>query len=598
MILKKRSLLAGRRGFTLVEILVGVSIFVVVVMTIYQSYAAVYATVSASHFKLLATSLANEQFEIIRNLPYKDVGEPGGIPNGNIPHLQTIIRDNISFLVRTTVRNVDDPFDGSIGSTTNDTSPADYKLVEVEVLCPTCKAFAPLSFTGRVAPRNLETASTNGALFVQAFDANGQPVANADVRIVNASTTPAIAIDDMTNAQGMLQIVDVPPAASSYQITVSKSGYSTDRTYLQGGAGNPNPTKPHATVALQQVTQVSFALDKTSTLGISAVDASCNPIPALPFNIKGSKLIGTPSVYKYNQNLTTDVSGLKTLLNMEWDTYAFTNMSSSWELRGSNPLLPLSLLPNTNQSLQLVFGPKNPNTLLVSVADSSTGLPISGATVSISGGVNRTLFTGRGSITQTDWSGGGGQSTSSDTTKFESSTNASVTSPAGDVTLSKTFGNYAPSATLVSSTFDIATSSIFQEIIWNPTSEPAAVGPDSVQFQFASNSDGGPFNFVGPDGTASTFYTLAQRDLSVQNPSGRYAKYKLFLSTASSTATPNLSDVSFTFTSGCVPPGQVAFSGLSAGTYSITVSEPGYSDYTGTVDVSSAWQLFPVLMTP
>ncbi|MDB5266727.1 MAG: hypothetical protein JWN89_542 [Parcubacteria group bacterium] len=587
-----------QRGFTLVEILVGVTIFVIVAMAIYQSYASVYATVSSSHFKILASDLANEEFEVVRNLPYANVGEPGGIPNGIVPHVQTIVRDNISFQVTTTIRNVDDPFDGRIGATPNDTSPADYKLVEVEVLCGTCKNFAPVIFTGRVSPRNLETASTNGALFVQTFDANGQPVSDADVHIANSSTTPTLTIDDTTNAQGILQIVDVPPFASSYRISVSKPGYSTDQTYPLGGAGNSNPTKPHATVALQQVTQVSFAIDKTSTLNVSTVDSSCSPVSSIPFTMKGSKLIGTPSVYKYNQNLTTDSAGQKTISNLEWDTYSFTNTSATWELIGTNPLLPLAVLPNSNQPLQLVFGPKNPNTLLVSVSDSSTGLPISGASVTISNGSPQTLLTGRGSITQSDWSGGSGQATSSDPTKYQSSLSVSTGSPAGDVKISQVFGSYAPSGELISSAFDTGTTSTFQEISWNPTSEPAAAGPNSVKFQFASNNDGGAYAFVGPDGTGGSYYTLSERDLSTRHANSRYAKYKLFLSTASSTATPNLSDVSFTFTSGCVPPGQVAFSGLSSGTYSVTVSEPGYTTYTGSVSVSSAWQSLSVILAP
>ncbi len=74
--------------------------------------------------------------------------------------------------------------------------------------------------------------------------------------------------------------------------------------------------------------------------------------------------------------------------------------------------------------------------------------------------------------------------------------------------------------------------------------EPA--GTD-VQFQVgASNSSYGPFSFVGPDGTASTFFTTSDADLS-QFDGFRYLRYKAYLSTDSNADTPTLSDVTACF---------------------------------------------------
>lgn len=583
------------RAFTLVEIMVGVFILLIVAMAVYQSYVSVYITISSSHFKIDAADLANEQFEIIKNLPYADVGVSGSIPTGKLAHLQTITRDKVDFVVTTTVRNVDDPFDGTIDGAPDDHSPADYKLVEVDVGCAACHNFTTIVITGRVAPKSLETASTNGALFVQVFDANGQPIKDANVHIFNASTTPPITIDDTTNAAGLLQIVDAPPSANNYQITASKSGYSTDKTYKIGVVGNPNPSKPHATVSLQNVTQVSFSIDRLSTLNISSVDLSCGAVGSFPFKLEGAKLIGTPTVYKYSQNLTTDASGNLSIPNLEWDSYSLTSLSAALEIRGINPVGPLQVLPNSTQSVQLVAGPKSPNTLLVSVTDSATGQPLSGAAVTLG---SNTLFTGRGSITETDWSGGAGQATSTDLTKYETSTNISGNSPIGDATLTKTLGVYAPAGTLTSSAFDFGTAATMQELLWNPTAQPGAVGPDSIKFQFASNSDGSTWNFVGPDGTDATYYTLANRDLSVQHANVRYGKYKLFLSTLSTAVTPNVSDVSLTFTSGCVSPGQAAFTSLVSGSTTLSVSKTGYTSANLSVNPNLSWQTLKVSLTP
>jgi len=69
----------------------------------------------------------------------------------------------------------------------------------------------------------------------------------------------------------------------------------------------------------------------------------------------------------------------------------------------------------------------------------------------------------------------------------------------------------------------------------------------TVQFQAAaSNSIDGPFSFIGPDGTGSTFFTTSGASLS-QFKGFRYLKYKALLSTTDSTATPTLNDVTACF---------------------------------------------------
>jgi hypothetical protein len=69
----------------------------------------------------------------------------------------------------------------------------------------------------------------------------------------------------------------------------------------------------------------------------------------------------------------------------------------------------------------------------------------------------------------------------------------------------------------------------------------------TVRFQAAaSNSASGPFNFVGPDGTAATFYTTSGASLSQFNGL-RYLKYKAYLSTSNNQVTPVIHDVTSCF---------------------------------------------------
>ena len=591
----------ARQGFTLIESLVGVAVFMIIAVSVYQAYAAVMNASCVSRLKITATALANEQFEIARNLPYDEVGVVGSIPNGKIPRTQNLVRDNTEFMVETTIRNVDDPFDGIIGGSPNDLSPADYKLVQLEISCFSCRNFTALNFATQVGPRNLETASTNGALFVQVFDASGQPVSGADVHIENNQAFPAIVIDDTTDNNGLLQIVDAPPGVEAYEITVSKSGYSTDKTYQTGAPGNPNPTKPHATVALQQLTQISFAIDKISTLDISSVTDTCSPVPSIDFSLSGSKLIGAnPDVLKYSASHITDGSGKKTISGLEWDTYNLNFTDGLYDLAGTILLLPLVLNPNANQDFKLIVAPKNPMSVMVTVKDASTQLPLSGATVRLEGvGYDITLTTGHGFIRQTDWSGGAGQDDFIDPARyFDSDGNVEVNNPAGEFHLRKIFDEYEPSAYLISSTFDTGSVSNFHQILWQPQSQPPDTGPDSVKFQVATNNNKTTWNFLGSDGTANTYYTLANQNINSLHNGDRYLRYKAFLQTTSTTWTPTVSDVSFTFTSSCVPPGQVLFTGLNADDYTVTVSKTGYQPFTDTVTVSSPWQQREVILSP
>jgi uncharacterized repeat protein (TIGR01451 family) len=77
---------------------------------------------------------------------------------------------------------------------------------------------------------------------------------------------------------------------------------------------------------------------------------------------------------------------------------------------------------------------------------------------------------------------------------------------------------------------------------WNAT-VPANT---TLQFQVAaSNSFGGPFNFVGPDATAGTFFTNGG---SLSQFNGfRYLKYKAFFTSTDPNATATLSDVTICY---------------------------------------------------
>ncbi|MEK7508142.1 MAG: hypothetical protein AAB602_03625 [Patescibacteria group bacterium] len=583
-----------RNGFSLIDLVISMGIIVLLFGGIFLVYSSIIDSTKNNSIRAVALSVLGQQTEVIRNLPFDQVGTQGGIPSGIIPQTQIVVVGDQSFTVNTTIRNIDDPFDGTLGGNPNDTAPADYKLVELSAQCIRCPRQVLYAITTTVAPNNLESASTNGSLFIDVLDANGMTVSNADVHVVNASVTPAIDLTDTTNASGVLQLVGVPTSTQSYAITVTKSGYSSEKTYPPGNPSNPNPSKPHATVAASMVTELSFAIDKTSQLNVKTSGANCAPSGNKIFSISGSKLIGTsPDILKYSTSSATDENGLKIFTGIEWDTYAFTLGSASSDLVGAIPLGPIAVNPSSTYDMRLITKPANPLSLLVAIKDATTGTGISSGTVNLSkSGFSKTVIAGRGTWTDSDWSGG---------QYADQDGGVETESPVGSLKLKLTDGFYSTTTVswLASQSIDVGSSTAMYYVLsWNPVSQPAQTGTGSVRFHIASNNDQATWNFVGPDGTANTYYSTSGETVNATHANNRYLRYKVFLKTLDENYTPEIEDVSVDFTSVCVPLAQAFFSGLNPGTYTIDVTAPGYQESTSSVSVTANWQQAIVLLSP
>lgn len=598
----------SRHGLTLVEVLVGTAIFLIVSIGVYEGYVGVMKLVSASKLRTLAMLAANEQIELIRNLSYGNVGIVQGIPSGVISREVNVTKGGVQFLLRTTIRNIDDPFDGTIGGSPNDLSPADYKQVAVSVGCPHCIEFSTTTVTTNVSPKNLESTGNNGALFISVFDANGMPVSGASVHVENQSASPVININEVTNNDGMLQLVDVPPGSFVYSILVSKTGYSSARTYAADDPNNPNPSQVHATVATGRLTQMSFAIDRVSTLTVETVRENCEPVPSTDFSLRGSKTIGTdPTIYKYSQNHTTGSDGKTTISSLEWDSYLPTITDTALDFAGSLPLSPFSLNPDAELTLRLVVAEKDSSSLLVVVKDASTGLPLSDASITLSRtGYSATKVSNRGYLNQSDWSLGGGQDLYTNHSKFFQSSAIDYGGlggvPVGEMALAQVLGHYDSAGTLESSVMDTGGSSTtFYTLLWQPGDQATSTGTGSLKFKIASGNDAATSTWVyrGPDGTEGTYYDVSNGSISPIHTNDRYLRYKAFLSTEDTSVSPRLADVSITYGSVCVPYGQVLFQGLEMGTYTLTVSHSGYQSYANdAVSVGSAWQSIEVMLSP
>ncbi len=572
----------------MVEFLIGFGIFVLLSLGFYRVFGIFFDFSEQSRLTVMKADIANEWLEIVRNMPYDSVGTLNGSPQGILPDFATTTRGDFIFNVEIIPRWIDDPSDGLAPV---DAIPTDYKKIEIKVSCSFCFSPSPLSLVTTVSPPYLETAGDFGFLFIEVFDASGRAVAQADVSVRSTNLAPQRTINTFTDNSGKIQIFDLAPAI--YSIYVSKNGYSYDGT-LAPSQENPNPVNPDMAVSQGQVSQSSFQIDRLGSIQIRTKSVNCSPFGNVNLVLAGSKLVGAnPDILKYNpQNISTGADGSVLIGDLEWDFYNLTLASGQdYDLAGSLPLVPTVLNPGQNLVIDMILATSSANSLLVTVKDAPSGLPLSNTQVRLyKTGFDETLTTGIGFLKQTDWFGGPGQADFQDPAKyfFDDGFIDAVSIPGSLKLKTDEGGNYYPSASLVSSTFDAGSaSSSYTSILWLPLSQPPETGATSVKFQFAANNDKAVWEFSGPDGTAGTYYDAVANNLNNGiYGDKRYFRYKIFLSTAVSTSSPLVSDISVTFAAACVPSGQVLFPELEAGNYNLTVSRSGYQDFNDSFSVA------------
>jgi hypothetical protein len=582
-----------RQGFSLLETVIGMGILVIASSSLYLIYSTTLDIVTAGQYHSAAANIIESELEIVRNMRYEDIGTVGGVPSGKLEPEKVIVLDETGFTVKTFVRNVDDPFDGTLGGDPEDTDPADYKLVELHIECQTCPRFGLVQMTTTISPYNLESTDRTGNLIVQSLNALGQPLPGATVTIINNNVSPPVDQTDTTDVNGQLELVGMATSSAGYRITVTKSGHSTDRTYPPGDPSNPNPIKPDVTIAQEQLTIASFAIDETVSLTVQAVDQLCVPISGMDMILTSSKLIGSePDVPNYSQNHSTEAGGAIQVAGLEWDAYTLRSIDATYNVAATGNSSPITLDPGQDvTAIWLVEAITTP-ALLVTVTDQN-GQPVDDAAVQVSSGTyDQTLTTGQRTWTQTDWSDG----------QYTQKSDDINTATAGVLALVGSGGSYASGSYewLESETIDFgASGTSFFDISWGPSSQPPQAGAESVRMQVAANNGGSTWSYVGPDGTSNTYFTSPDTAAHSTLSGNRYLRYRVELRTLDANYTPTTEDVSLSFRSSCWPGGGTSFGNIPAGTYTLNVTAPGFENFTETdVSVLANWQEHPVSLTP
>lgn len=108
---------------------------------------------------------------------------------------------------------------------------------------------------------------------------------------------------------------------------------------------------------------------------------------------------------------------------------------------------------------------------------------------------------------------------------------------------------YNTSGNFTSATMDLGAAKM-NSLSWASTT-PSGVGANSIRFQLAANNDNSTWNYIGPDGTNSTYFTTNGTTVfpSALQQNLRYWRYKAYLSTADTSVSPTLDSVALSYSS-------------------------------------------------
>ena len=125
--------------------------------------------------------------------------------------------------------------------------------------------------------------------------------------------------------------------------------------------------------ALTNFGYANLAFPQTALLDEQEINAGI-AIGNIDLEIRGEKTIGTDGegfpIYKYNQIVETDASGLLSIPDIEYDTYHISlteDMKNLYDIAQSNPFLPTILPPGTTTDITISLSTHQTNTMLVTV---------------------------------------------------------------------------------------------------------------------------------------------------------------------------------------------------------------------------------------
>jgi parallel beta-helix repeat protein len=286
------------KAMGLIDVLIGVVVMVIAFLGIAGAYQLSLQVSNESRLRSSAVALANKRIEQMKNMSYAQVGTIGGYPEGTIAKEEIDNSGTVSLVVKTNIIYGINCKDGvglqsgmecpsnAYGECPDancpiDNCPNDYKMVYVDV-----------SWGGRfpgsvhnetiIAPstKEQECAEKGGILLVDVFDSFGQNILSPLIKVERVSESGSWEASPESGSYAFI----LPEGTDDYQVSASKDGYSTQRTYAIGETYSPTgqviamPNKSNPSILEGQTTELSFIIDKTSDINLYTKQADIGDI--------------------------------------------------------------------------------------------------------------------------------------------------------------------------------------------------------------------------------------------------------------------------------------------------------------------------------
>lgn len=332
-------------GFTLVELVIGITVLAIVAISFTALFTSLVRSGLVAKRKAIALSLATNQVEYLKSLPYDSLAVAGGsiYAQNPLPATKTEKVDGFTYTIKTSINYIDEAFDGCTSyptqalkeklcrnypppasQTTNDTNAADYKVINVSVLNASGGNLATVDT--QVAARVAETSSTTGALIITVNDATGNPLQGATVSVSNTTITPSVAVGDTTDANGIAIFYNLPPDTNGYdyRITGSKTDYSTLTTLVPASPLQPVYSSQQIFTQASSYVTLTLKPQGPNSLIVEAVNTAGSPLSNMRIYAKGGykRYTASTDTSYYFDNVTpdtrptTNASGLATISNL------------------------------------------------------------------------------------------------------------------------------------------------------------------------------------------------------------------------------------------------------------------------------------------
>ena len=563
-----------KTGFTLIEVLIAISLIVIVFVGITAAYRLALRVVGMSKNKITATAIANSQIETIRNLPYASVGVRNAVlPDvlGNLDPVTTKTINNATYTITTSVKYVVDPTDGTGGS---DQCNWDYKRADITVSWNDVSP-GSLTLSTVVAPDNqvqeLQSCQNQpgGVLGVTVFNSSGIVVPSPLIQIYSRPGNALVS--SATPSDGSYLF---PLSAGTYRISVSKNNYSSTRTYDTSEVANPND--PDLMVFNGQVTEKSLPIDLVSTFSVDGISPNGLGTFTDSFSdqsllsqlsnaqvVSGSIKLSGPPYAASGYAISTDIAP-SDLVN--WNQLTFS---------GNKPAqtgLTFQILYFNGSSWVLV-----PNQY---VSGNSSGLTTSPVQLSSIPAGTYTKLRLKANLSSSN------NTVTSQVNSWEVTWTSSTGVPIPNVPLhlagQKTIGQDSDGNDVYKYSQDFSTDGVghadLTNLEWD--SYTFSVGGSSLVLT-GTNPAPQPISLSPGTSIPVKLFMQAQNALLVTVQDSQSLS-PLFSATVRLTN----AGIGYDMTQNTDRKGQTYFAPLNSGTYTLNVQEPGYGDYSGSISVS------------